>query len=458
MSSPLTPVAEVDLLTILDRALAATPGVEAELSAASTKKNTSRFAGSVIHQNTNEEVATVTARVVAGGRIGAATGNDLSIEGLRELIDSAAHFAAASPPVAGFRGLPEPAPLCAGIDPDVATATIAPLEKASRLVAVFRAAAARGVEMHGSFTTQVSAQALASSRGIRASQTCTLAETVQIAVKGKVSGYASQAARTSGSIPLEALADEAVDKCLLGCAEPRELPPGPYDVVLEPAAVSEILEWLTLIGFSSRSIEDGSSFLCDKKGEKVTGENFTLWDDATDPAGLTSRFDGEGVAKRRTMLIDRGVGVTATFDKVTADRFGVEPTGHSLGARSEEGAIPTNLFVAPGNTPREELLSGLDRGIWISRFHYLNGFLDPKKTLMTGMTRDGAFWIENGRVVAPIVNMRWTESILAAFARIDGMTPDRRSIAAWWGGGAANTVPAMRIRGFQFTGVSKQQG
>ena len=191
-------------------------------------------------------------------------------------------------------------------------------------------------------------------------------------------------------------------------------------------------------------------------GEKATGELFTLVDDGTDPEGLPARFDGDGVAKRRTVLVERGIGRSATFDKVAADRLGREPTGHSLGARSEEGAIPSNLFVSPGGTPRAELLAGLDRGIWISRFHYLNGFLDPKRALMTGMTRDGAFLVEGGRVVAPIVNMRWTDSILEAFGRIDALSPDRRAVPAAWGGGTASVVPAIRIRGFEFTGVSRR--
>jgi len=450
---------EAELLGTLDEALRSSPGDEAELAVHATVKNTTRFASSAIHQNSSEEISGATARVILGGRAGAASGNDLSAGGLADLLREAARFAASSPPLAGFRGLPGPTPLPPPQNPDEETLLLSPLDKGSRLKRIFDLAAARGAEMHGSFTTLASASAVANTRGIRVSQSSTDAETVLIGMTGQPnpsSGYASQCARALSLLPLEALAGEAVDKAIAARYPPKEIPPGRYDVVLEPAAISEILEWLSLIGFAARAFEDGSSFLCGREGERVTGESFTLYDDGSDPEGLPCRFDGEGVGKKKFVLIENGIGQSAVFDKATADRLGREPTGHALGARSEEGALPTNLFVAPGTTSREKLIGTMERGLWITRFHYLNGFLDPKQALMTGMTRDGAFWIEDGRVVAPIVNMRWTESILEAFSRIDGLTPDRRSISAWWGGGAANTVPAMRIRGFQFTGVSKR--
>jgi predicted Zn-dependent protease len=445
-----------DLLPRLVEALAGAPADEVELSGARTERGTTRFAGSSIHQNVAERSHVVTARAVVGGRIGAATSNDLSRDGLRRLVTEAARFAGGSPVVPGFRGLPDPSPPSSpppessfegeGFDPG---------GKGERLREIFRLAEREGAELHGSWTGSRGEEAIANSRGLAVRQELSFGSATFIALRGEGSGFSCQAGGSEAGLPIEALAHEALDRARLASAPRRELPPGEYDVVLEPAAVSEILEWLGFIAFSSRSWEDGSSCLIERIGERVTGARFTLRDDATDPSGIPSRFDGEGTRKRPLVLVENGVARACTFDKLSADRLGLEPTGHALGARVEEGSMPTNLFVDPGSTPREELVGGLERGIWISRFHYLNGLLDPRRAMMTGMTRDGALLVEKGRVVAPIVDLRWTDSILEAFGRIDALSPDRRPIAPSWGGASANVVPAIRIRGFRFTGVSK---
>lgn len=447
-------MSETELQERLSAGLASPPCDELELSATGFRKNTTRFAASAIHQNACEDGTIVTARAVVDGRIGAASGSDVSAAALRRLAARAAAFAAASPKLAKFHGLARPQPIPDGPPADAATADAAPEEKAARLAAIFATAAKSGAELHGSFATYGFRQAIASTRGIRAAQATSGAEAVLIAAAGGRTGHSSQLSRTMATLPLEERAADAVEQVRLAAGPERELPAGEYDVILEPPATSEILEWLAMTGFSGRAFEDGSSFLCGREGERVTGEAITLFDDATLPEGLPSRFDGEGLPKRRLDLVSRGMGGSPALDQVTADRLDRTSTGHSLGARADEGAIPMNLFLEAGTATREELFDGFS-GLWIGRFHYVNGFLDPKQALMTGMTRDGAFLVENGRVVAPIARMRWTESILAAWDRVDALGRERRAIPAWWGGGAAHTVPTMRIRKWRFTGVSR---
>lgn len=446
-----------ELLGRLDLALRSAPGDEAELVAEATSRSTSRFAASTLHQSVAEESVAVTARVVADGRIGVASGNDLSPRGLADLLGEAARYAAGSPPAEGFRGLPSPEPLPVIASPDDDPLD-EPAARAARLVDLFGAARLRGATLHGSWGCSRTARAAANGRGVRAAERTASSELVLIAVDAAgPSGHAAAAARTPSKIAADALAAEALDRARLGAATaPVELPPGRYDVLLDPAAVGGILEWLSYIGFSSRAFEEGSSFLVGKLGERVTGERFTLVDDPTDPSGLPTAFDGEGVPSRRQPLVEAGIGRSVALDVVTAARIGGTPTGQALGARSGEGAVPTHLFVPAGDDDATALLEGLDEGIWIGRFHYLNGFLDPSRALMTGMTRDGAFLVRGGRVVAPVVDLRFTESILEAFSRIDGIGRERRCVPASWGGGASATVPALRIRGFEFTGVSRR--
>ena len=180
--------------------------------------------------------------------------------------------------------------------------------------------------------------------------------------------------------------------------------------------------------------------------------------------GLSSRlaapFDAEGVPRRRVAVIERGVGGRPLVDLHSAARLADErgSTGHAqpLGEDLTEGPLPANLVLEPGDRSEEELVAGVERGLWVTRFHYVNGLLDTRRATMTGMTRDGTFMIEDGKVGRAVRNLRFTDGILDALStRLGGIGRDLHARPAHWTSGGVYLAPAVHLRRFHFTGKSR---
>jgi predicted Zn-dependent protease len=227
------------------------------------------------------------------------------------------------------------------------------------------------------------------------------------------------------------------------------LDPGDYPVVLEEYAVVDILDMLGYLGFSALAVQEGRSFV--EPGRRVGSDLVTIRDDGADPAGLPMAFDYEGVAKERVELIDRGTCRGVVYDAQTAAREGRRSTGHGLPAPNSYGPFPINMVMAPGDTSREDLVAGLDRGLLVTRFHYTNP-VHPKLAIVTGMTRDGTFLIENGAIVGPVRNLRFTQSYLEALGAVAAVGRERKTLRGFLGG---VVVPALRIDEFTFTGATE---
>jgi PmbA protein len=211
---------------------------------------------------------------------------------------------------------------------------------------------------------------------------------------------------------------------------------------------------LGYLGFGALAVQEGRSFMNNRFGQKITGDNITIWDDGHDPRGIMLPFDFEGVPKQRVTLIESGVAQAVVYDSFTAGREeGQVSTGHGLPAPNTFGPIPVNLFMAPGQATKEELLASTERGIWVTRFHYTNP-VHPVKTVLTGMTRDGTFLIENGQLTRPLKNLRFTQSILEAFSQAEMLGSELKMIKSGWGN-FASCAPAAKIHGFQFTGTTE---
>jgi predicted Zn-dependent protease len=232
----------------------------------------------------------------------------------------------------------------------------------------------------------------------------------------------------------------------------EDIEPGAYDVILEPPATAEVVDWMNMITLSGSAYDDGSSFFVNNIGKQVVGTNFTLADDALDPDFLPFPFDLEGLPKRRVALIERGIVRTPAVDKVYADRLGFSPTATCWNLGGTEHGSAFHLSIDGGDATREELIRSTKHGIWVTRFNYVNGLLEPKTALMTGTTRDGTFLIRDGEVVARLPNLRWTQSIVEAFSRIEGLTRERRRVATWYNHFGGTIAPVMKIGGWKFTG------
>lgn len=442
---------------IIETALSAAEGDEADVALYAFDRNISRFANSSLRQNMSEAGGHVTLRVVSNKRIGVASTSSLTPQDLRATAALAKTLADQSEPLDDFRSLyaaNEPLPQVETYD--AATADLPPGEKAAALAAAFRIGEERGARFAGTYTSGSAAIATGNSHGVRRWTRFTLADAMFIALGHGSSGFATEIRRRASELDVAALAREATEKAELLAATEEELAPGEYDVILEPAALAEIFEWMNMITFSGRSYDDGSSFFEKRLGEKVLGENFTLADDALDESFLPFPFDLEGRPKRRVALVDAGVVKTPAVDSWFADRLGLEPTASAVDLGSDDHGMALHLSLAPGTSSREEMIRESERAIWVTRFHYINGLLEPKTALMTGMTRDGTFLIENGTVTRRLANLRWTQEMTEAFANIASLSRERRAIATWWNPIGGTFAPTVKIRKWKFTGVQKR--
>ncbi len=409
-----------------------------------------RFATNTIHQNVSESDATVRVRAIADQKTGVAVGNDLSAAGLKKLVQTAERVASFQQKNPDSSFLPEPRPIRpvnAFID---ATASFAPIDRAKGVEKILAPSRKNGLDAAGAFSTEEQEILIANSLGVSAYHRGTVASILTVIMSKDSSGYAADASIDVSRIDPAAIGKTAIDKALQS-RNPSSIEPGEYTVILEEEAVADMLFFLGYMGLSALAVQEGRSFMCDKFGERVTGDKITIWDDGLDPRGLPLPFDFEGMPKEKVMLIEKGIAKNVVYDSATAAKEpGKKSTGHSLPAPNTQGPLPINLFMQPGTSTKEEMLASTDRGIWVTRFHYTN-ILHPVKTVITGMTRDGTFLIEKGKIARPLKNLRFTQSILEAFANVEALTSRLKVVKDDWNA-LGTTVPALKIRNFRFTG------
>ena len=407
-------------LDLADRALGfalAAGASEAEAVVMREDGALTRFANSEIHQNVAQREVAVNLRVVIGKRVGVASSGRSDDEGLKTLAAKAVAIARVVEELPDWGGLAmprPPGPAADGFDLDTATAT--PEFRADAVRQVIAAADAAGVTAYGSFSTGTDATAVANSNGVRVAGSRTTAHLITVSMgEAGGSGYAEAAAVDATTIDPAAIGREAAEKAGAS-ASAVAIEHGDYPVVLEEYAVVDLLDMLGYLGFSALAVQEERSFF--EPGKRIGSDLVTIRDDGMDPAGLPMSFDYEGLPKQRVELVERGTCRNVVYDVQTAARDGVESTGHGLPAPNPYGPFPLNMVMEPGDATRDELIGGLDRGLLVTRFHYTNP-VHPKLAIVTGMTRDGTFLVEGGRIVGPVRNLRYTQSYLDAL-RGDG--------------------------------------
>jgi predicted Zn-dependent protease len=438
-----------------ERALRAAGGDEAEALILGQTQALTRFANNAIHQNVAATSADLRVRVVAGRRVASVWTNRLDADGIADAARRAGEMARLVPENPRWAGLPAakpppPAPAVAE-----ATATATPEARARAAALVCRPAGAAGFRAAGLVSTTLDEVAVANSHGTWAYHAGTVAEAQAVVMGAAGSGYADRVHADLGRLDVEAVAREAI-LTARRAQDPRTLPPGTYEVVLEPYAVADIVEFLgsQLTGLA---VEEGRSFVGGRLGERVTGEAVTLVEDPTDPEALPRPFDFEGVPSERLTLIDGGVARHVVYDSQTAARNGARNTGHALPS-STPAPLPMHLRLEPGTTPREALVAGVRRGVLVTRFWYTR-WVHPLKTVVTGMTRDGTFAIENGEIAYPIQSLRFTQSYHDALAGVVAMEAALKlqKLDLWDFDAGSLRVPALHLAAFTFTGLSPHE-
>lgn len=415
----------------------------------SRAQSLTRFANSMVHQNVSELDAGLRVRVVLGQKIGVASTNNLSSPALDEAVERALAVAKVSPENPDFRSLPEPQPVQSVEAWVPATADHNPEDRAAVVGVICRRARERQLNAAGAFEVNAAELAVGNSLGVFAYHPQTTSQLRAVVMADSGSGYHALTSLDATALDVEEVASVAIDKALRS-RDPQPIEPGQYDVVLEEPCVDGMVTFLAYMGLGAQAIREKRSFMVGHFGQRLADPRISLWDDGLDPSGTPLPFDFEGQPKRRVDFFDQGVASAVVYDSLTAALEGVENTGHALPSPNTYGPLPLNLFMAGGDLSREELIGRVDRGLLVTRFHYVN-IVHPLKTILTGMTRDGTFLIEKGEVKGPVRNLRFTQSVVEALSRVDGLSRETKLEKGWYGG---SRVPALLVRGFTFTSSS----
>ena len=443
-----------NILELLNSVLKKSKADQTEAVYIGGESGLTRFANSAIHQNVSERNSRIYFRTVLGKKIGVASTNSFIRENLENALGNAIEIARNQRENPDFPGLPNKQKFTQLNTYFEKTAHFSPTQRAQEVKKIFNKLEALHLTAAGSFSTGDSEIAVVNSNGVACYQPLTSAYLNLIAMRDNSSGFSDQLSRDVDQIDVGNLAEIAIKKCLES-EDPKEVEPGEYQVILEPSAVAALVEWMNYIGFGSKSFQEGTSFLSNRIGQKIMGENVTMYDDGTDQSAIAFPFDFEGVPKQKVMLIDEGVAKGVVYDSVSAHKEGKKSTGHALTPDNAEGTFALNLFIEGGNSSLDKMIESVKRGILVTRFHYINGFLDTTNAVLTGMTRDGTFWVEEGKIKHGIKNLRFTDSMLKAFSNVSQISQERKIVASWWEDVGCIVAPAMLIDKFKFTGKTE---
>jgi predicted Zn-dependent protease len=313
----------------------------------------------------------------------------------------------------------------------------------------------------GIFSTAESVEGIFNSHGLSEWHTQTLAEVSITMLGADSSGW--QKTNSPNVINLDPLRmAEVAAKKAIDSTHPAEMPAGKYTVILEPSAALDIVGFM-FWDYSGMSILDQRSFLTGRIGSKLFGDNITIWDDVAHPLQTGSPFDGEGMRRLRVPLVENGVVKQVVYARATAERMKrsdhrdkvgpIEPTGHGFALPNEMGEMPLNIvFAAPQNPQTlDEMIASTERGVLVTRLWYIRE-VDPYEKILTGMTRDGSFLVENGKISTGIRNFRFNQNILEMLSNVGQMSPAVRAAGEE---SFDMVVPAMKVRDFHFTEVTK---
>ncbi|MFC1790625.1 TldD/PmbA family protein [Patescibacteria group bacterium] len=439
-----------------------------------------RFANNRIHQNLVRSRSGVSIRVVVGKKIGVASAESLEKAALQKALQAALILARSQQADPDFVSLPKPARYQVIKSLDQKTADFDPQKRAVKIDSIIKQAKAAKLKAFGALSSGVTELAVANSLGVWAYFPSTQADfSTTVMGDHQASGYGSSLNSRVGDLEIGLETQKAIQVASQN-AKPKVIKPGNYEVVLAPSAVNEMLVYLAYLGFGARAYHEDRSFLSGKLKTKVFHKSINIFDDALDARCLPMPFDLEGSAKKRINLIERGVAKNVVYDSCLAAKYKAKNTGHGLPAPNTLDALATHLHLEAANTSEESasergvlslsknsskvgltepwpspdqqaLISKVKNGLYISRLWYVNAH-HHKTLTITGLTRDGTFQIKNGQIASPVVNLRFTQSIVKALNNVLGIGSLAKIIESW---GGANSVPALHLGEFHFTGVSK---
>ncbi len=435
---------------------------EVELLIAGGKNALTRFANNTIHQNVAEENYQLSIRSVFGHKTARATTNKFDNESIRTCVQASEALARVQQDDPDLLPVAGPAAFGAGAQVGRAffeTATLGPAERAAGVAKIVAVAKRQGLTTAGIFSTSETVEAVVNSRGLAAFHTQTSVEISVTMLAKDSSGWQKANSPDVRNLDPVALAETAAKKAR-DSAGPKELAPGKYTVILEPAAVLDMVGFM-FWDWGGQAILDERSFLNNRIGTQLFGKNITISDDACHPLQSGAPFDGEGVRRQKLVLVEKGVPKRLVYARGTAEKMKksehlnrvgpVEATGHGFPLPNEIGEMPMNIVFAGGTKTLPEMVAGTERGVLVTRLWYIRE-VDPYEKILTGMTRDGTFYVENGKVQHGIRNFRFNESLVHMLANVEEMGA---AVRASGEESFDMVVPPMKVKNFNFTEVTK---
>ena len=429
-----------------------------------------RFANNTIHQNVAEENFGVSVRTAFGGRTARATTNAFDDESLRRVVEASESLARVQQedsdllPVPGTGGdarAPTDSSSAVPTRYFDETAALTPAERAEAVGKVVATAQKEKLTAAGIFASSETVEGVFNSRGLSDWHSQTSAEISITMLASDSSGWQKANSPNVANLDPASLAEIAASKAAKSAA-PREIAAGKYTVILEPSAVLDTVGF-AFYDFGGLAILDQRSFLSNRIATQLFGDNITIWDDVSHPLQSGAPFDGEGLRRQRVKLVENGVVrrlvyVRASAEKMKrseyADKVGpIEATGHGFPIPNEVGEAPMNIVFEPTQDPKtvEQMIASTERGILVTRLWYIRE-VDPYEKILTGMTRDGTFLVEDGKVICGLRNFRFNQSLIEMLSNVEQMsTPVRTSGEESFD----MVVPAMKVKNFNFTEVTK---
>jgi PmbA protein len=408
-----------------------------------------RFAGNAIHQNVAEHGLTVSIRTVNDGRTARATTNRVDEDSLRAAIEASLSLACSEPKDPRLLLMPRRQRYRSVKRFIKPTASLSAQDRAHTVRRACDLAVKKGQVAAGIFSSGQRQSALGNSLGLFAAYRETHSEFSITAQEGSATSWAKANSADVRAFDPQKLAARASEKAHLA-VNSRELAPGRYTVILEPAAVLDLVGFL-FYDFAATALEDKRSCLNDRMGKQLFGQNISIADDVYHPLQQGAPFDGEGLPRQRVQLVDRGVPKNLVYSRAAAKATGKQPTGHGFALPNEFGEAPMNLVFGGGDSSVEKMIASTDRGLLVTRLWYIRE-VDPYEKVMTGMTRDGLFLVESGRITAAVRNFRFNQSIIEMLKNVELLGP---AVRATGEEAFEMVVPAMKVRDFYFSEVTK---
>ena len=422
---------------------------ETEVQIDETIDALSRFANNAIHQNVAEHGITISIRTVVDGRTARATTNRLDEDSLRAAVESSLQLAHSQPKIPVLLPMPGKQRYRKISRFTKETAATAPEDRARAIRRSCDLAIRNGQVAAGIFSTGQSQLALGNSRSLFAAHRQTHAE---FSITMQDEPAASWAKANSGNVrdfDPQKLAARASEKARMA-KDAQELVPGKFTVILEPAAVLDLVGFLCY-DFAATALADQRSCLTKRMGKQLFGKNISITDDVYHPQQLGAPFDGEGIPRQRVSLVENGIPRNLVYSRATAEKSGKKSTGHGFALPNEYGEAPMNLVFGGGDSSLEKMVATTDRGLLVTRVWYIRE-VDPYEKVMTGMTRDGLYLVENGKVTNAVRNFRFNQSLIELLKNVEAMSPSLRATAEE---AFEMVVPAMKVNNFHFTEPTK---